>query len=537
MTKVADLLAKYTSQAQLNQYAERNGFTNVLTYVTDITNIPDDAINVVFEQGKAFTVDAPITLPATVKRIYGNNATITYTKAQIDINDNSESCLNIEGNDGLEISDLKLVYTGTFDLGSSYAGVISGIRVINSDYVKITNVEVTGFNYTGIIVAGDKPYVDIAYCNNVTIEKCNLHHNRVSGVSYGNTDGLKIINNVLSYNGLSTDSGTGYGCAGMSTLSPKNTQVIGNTASYNIRKGLDAHSGYNGTFKDNNVVGNGLYGIYLDGNGDIGTWEIENNTISDMILDGSIPNFTTGYGIYVGSYDGQGTDNVKTNIRLKNNKIVDCNIINAGFFAPLYILPHGLSYGYIDIIDNYINCEDISTFMTMRNTATDAGNYYDIRIEGNEFIAASLSTLGFYVSSVKCRNLNFNLNTVEIATEYTGVSLVSVSTPSASDYTKTFIGNNLTFAKTGAWATGYIPFLLVGNDKENASDNTLNGAKIRDWNGYGFVDYGTAAPIAETYFKNSIRYNTNATASGFIGWVCTANGTPGTWKTFGAISA
>jgi hypothetical protein len=48
---------------------------------------------------------------------------------------------------------------------------------------------------------------------------------------------------------------------------------------------------------------------------------------------------------------------------------------------------------------------------------------------------------------------------------------------------------------------------------------------------------GTAAPTTNTYEQGDIFYNSAPAASGFIGWVCVTGGTPGTWKTFGAISA
>lgn len=44
------------------------------------------------------------------------------------------------------------------------------------------------------------------------------------------------------------------------------------------------------------------------------------------------------------------------------------------------------------------------------------------------------------------------------------------------------------------------------------------------------------APTVGTWEKGQILKSTKPTASGFIGWVCTVSGTPGTWKTFGAIS-
>lgn len=50
------------------------------------------------------------------------------------------------------------------------------------------------------------------------------------------------------------------------------------------------------------------------------------------------------------------------------------------------------------------------------------------------------------------------------------------------------------------------------------------------------VGAGTAAPTSGTYDAGAIWLNDLPTAGGFIGWVCVTAGTPGTWKTFGAIS-
>jgi hypothetical protein len=47
----------------------------------------------------------------------------------------------------------------------------------------------------------------------------------------------------------------------------------------------------------------------------------------------------------------------------------------------------------------------------------------------------------------------------------------------------------------------------------------------------------TAAPTTGAWNVGDIVYNSAPTAGGTIGWVCTTAGTPGTWKTFGAISA
>jgi len=48
---------------------------------------------------------------------------------------------------------------------------------------------------------------------------------------------------------------------------------------------------------------------------------------------------------------------------------------------------------------------------------------------------------------------------------------------------------------------------------------------------------GVSAPSAGTWVQGDIVWNRAPTAGGTVGWVCTTGGTPGTWKTFGTISA
>lgn len=47
---------------------------------------------------------------------------------------------------------------------------------------------------------------------------------------------------------------------------------------------------------------------------------------------------------------------------------------------------------------------------------------------------------------------------------------------------------------------------------------------------------GSAAPTAGTWARGSVVWNSAPSAAGMIGWICTAAGTPGTWKTWGVIS-
>lgn len=75
---------------------------------------------------------------------------------------------------------------------------------------------------------------------------------------------------------------------------------------------------------------------------------------------------------------------------------------------------------------------------------------------------------------------------------------------------------------------------FTGPTFQNGYAVKLNGAL---YNTALIRTLGTAAPVTGTYKQGDIVYNSAPTAGGFIGFVCVTAGTPGTWKTFGAISA
>jgi hypothetical protein len=64
---------------------------------------------------------------------------------------------------------------------------------------------------------------------------------------------------------------------------------------------------------------------------------------------------------------------------------------------------------------------------------------------------------------------------------------------------------------------------------------TWDGKDVNQ-SGGGRVSYDSAAPVSGEHIIGDIVYANAPAAGGFIGWVCTASGSPGTWKTFGAIS-
>jgi hypothetical protein len=66
--------------------------------------------------------------------------------------------------------------------------------------------------------------------------------------------------------------------------------------------------------------------------------------------------------------------------------------------------------------------------------------------------------------------------------------------------------------------------------------NVLSGAYNPKIGAVHFGRKDSAIPTTGTWVVGDVVYNSAPASAGFIGWVCTVAGTPGTWKTFGLIS-
>jgi hypothetical protein len=90
---------------------------------------------------------------------------------------------------------------------------------------------------------------------------------------------------------------------------------------------------------------------------------------------------------------------------------------------------------------------------------------------------------------------------------------------------------------TGLWYGGAFTMLFA-----NAANGAIATNKPYFANGFALdpnssQDARSTVPTTGSWVRGQIVWNTAPTAGGFAGWICTASGTPGTWKTFGAISA
>lgn len=87
--------------------------------------------------------------------------------------------------------------------------------------------------------------------------------------------------------------------------------------------------------------------------------------------------------------------------------------------------------------------------------------------------------------------------------------------------------------------------LLIPSDIQSVSSELVDNSAVatNEWiwnlNAQPRRKYSgiSAAPTTGAHVVGEVVYNSAPAASGTMGWVCTTAGTPGTWKTWGAISA
>jgi len=208
--------------------------------------------------------------------------------------------------------------------------------------------------------------------------------------------------------------------------------------------------------------------------------------------------------------------------------------------APLYVRPTQTG------ITNRINVDKLTIRGTWKNGAPilsfTNGGVREVRIgEITADIyysdATAIKALAFWQG---CEELHIGSvdiqasDTTGTLTEAAGLTLNLPSTLTRSS----FIGR-MNLSARGAFSVrannigtfltiGGVPFIRgdLGNVIAN-QDGAANAVRIFQ---------SGLAPSAGTWRRGDIVYNTAPSGSGFIGWVCTASGTPGTWKTFGAFS-
>lgn len=268
--------------------------------------------------------------------------------------------------------------------------------------------------------------------------------------------------------------------------------------------------------RDTSMVSNAtpLYGVKLMGS-DSGDGAKE---VRDVDID-----FNEFSGIDYGVY-GSGHTTLKNvyNCRISHNHVTTGGINNSVlaflFYCQDINISHnhigGKSYADIKQVVELQHCDRIVLVYNEVYNCTD--NAYELTtctdcIIENEaaFDIGKSSTANGFVSLTDCTGTNVNNNRVKqssAAYAQNGVVEAGTSDNTIADY-NIFTGIGAEYFKVGA--------------------SSFMKSRL----------HGTAAPSTGTWLQGAANERPNPAASGFIGDVCVTGGTPGTWKTFGAISS
>lgn len=191
----------------------------------------------------------------------------------------------------------------------------------------------------------------------------------------------------------------------------------------------------------------------------------------------------------------------------------------------------------------YVGC-----YAETNQTPTWSVGVYTTRIGAQNAPGASGALTGLSLSAIPNGEFYFNqpLNfaaTDQIAQDQAG----GVYTRLNKSGLKAYLNNGgKVWELSGALSTNYTDILVNSTPvfrfpNNFVSDNLTLGRPYAP-NGLSFgtksaiVGSGSAAPTTGTYYQGAIQLNDSPVASGYVGWVCVVGGSPGTWKTFGAIS-
>ena len=182
-----------------------------------------------------------------------------------------------------------------------------------------------------------------------------------------------------------------------------------------------------------------------------------------------------------------------------------------------------------------IRNSNLSTVGVLQNLRT-AG---DLSIDDNIFYSSSSERLGFGTDAPN--------GTISLAS-YDSELIIDVEGPNAKIGTFTHDNFEIVTSNTtriSVSSTGYIavpdPNAVVGimgkvgiGVSNPAQDASITIAGPIRYQGKKH-EYDSAIPQYGSYSKGDIVWNTDPKPSGYVGWVCVREGTPGEWRTFGKI--
>lgn len=351
--------------------------------------------------------------------------------------------------------------------------------ILRGDYINIRNVNVVGFNYS-IDVYGDYNIIDT-----VEVKDSNYASNRLFA-------GTKKLNQYILNNFRSVDSKV-KGFVYNGTLGIRDIFVTNFVATTALPTADDASNGF--------LIDSG---------------EVESVIRVDrLIVDKAY--------IKVG---GSGA------FKIQNTKYAFLNDIDFDTIAT-YSSSYGIRTTALSTYISNIACDDRITFfgsgyienLTAKNNVTKVKSHF-IEIGGNLGDTVEINNCDFSQANITSDLIR--IDRVAGFEHYLKVSNIKGVLANRLIGVYSTPPNTTTFIQLGG---------KVYNSNGITSASSFNRNIVYDTISTKNIYYFSAVPTVGTFNIGDMIYNSTPTAGGYLGWVCTVAGTPGTWKGFGLIQA
>lgn len=377
--------------------------------------------------------------------------------------------------------------------------------------------------YSGWDLSSERKY----YVKNNKIENCYFTGLSYNAIEIGGTGCVyNIVNNNIFEDMkciicLEADKGASYNHFTNNVV--KNMNCEQNQNSYAFK---DGSSGTNDTQSVGNIwIGNSAYNIKQNVSGGCGGMELvgaKETIVSNLVIDNIIPYDDTNTNS-VGIYIGNSYNNNSENIQINNSKIKN---VTKGNGIQI------LSANSKDILIN--NNEIYNCNYGVRTTTTSS--------------LGNINVIGNNIHDCTNNGVNINQNTkIQVKNNYIENVAMGIfcndgangsiigNVVHSSGYAIRLNGDNTSFyvADNNIYQNFYMP---DSNLKNKVINNNVEGLTY-EAKYVKKVKYQTSIPVSGSHLIGDVIYNTTPTAGGYIGWVCTSSGTPGTWKGFGLIES
>lgn len=375
--------------------------------------------------------------------------------------------------------------------------------------------------FTNWDITGTRKY----YVKNNVISNCYFEGNNYNNIELAgqgciyNTIKNCVAKNSKALVAFEADKGASYNTFEGNILDGLECTNTQNIYAFNCA-GYDADDIAVGNIFTDNIIRN----VTLNKDASCGGFRLDycdRTIIDNLIIENIIPYQSSllGYGILI----DHATDSTISNCTIKGGTQSNAfyiNLANCGDANIDNCYVEGFNYG-IRTMGTQITGKTLRfTGCTFKNTTNNCAN-----------IASGM------------KNIIFTNNTFQSANTPVNVQNSGKATFVGNIFKDVLGTNHFAIDARGdaseiTAAANYLDGCQIAVLDTNFNHRILNNMVVNQAGGYSkTVTYASSAPASGNWRVGDLVYNQNPTAGGNIGWVCTANGTPGTWKSFGAIEA